>query len=124
MNNRMKNVLSVFGLAGLIGLLAVLGLGTGCRTISPGGRPSVEVILASDGTAQLGATTFPLKELSAHLKREGAGAETAVFLIVPLEMPQSAMAIIARDLRKAGFRKIIFKRPMKPDALVKKKGAE
>ena len=110
-------------LAGLIGLMVGLGLVSGCRTISGGGVPSIEVTLTSDGNVLYGETLFPVNELASRLMSEGAGRQTAIFLVVPPGMTSSALAGLSHDLHQAGFLKIIFKRPRKPEATVHLKGA-
>jgi len=110
-------------LAGLMGLGVGLGLVSGCQTIAAGGIPAIEVILTSDGNAQVGSDLFPVKELARRLMREGAGRETAVFVVVPPDMTPSAMSGILRELHTSGFRKAMFKRPLKPDATINYKGA-
>ncbi len=103
---------------GWVAVMAGLGLVAGCRTISPGGVPSIETTLTAGGNAQLGSDVFPAQELAEHLKSAGAGRATAIFLVIPRDMNQSTLSGFSRELRKAGFQKIIFKRPMKPDASV------
>jgi hypothetical protein len=116
--NRWSQLRSGIYLASLIGLLAGLGLVAGCRTISPGGVPAIDATLASDGTVRLGSDCFPAKELPSRLKRHGAGRATTVCVVVPPDMTQASMAVFLRDLRLAGFQKIIFKRPLQPEASV------
>lgn len=107
-----------FARTGFLCLWAGLLLGLGCRTTPSGGVPAIEAILSSDGNATLGEDRFPIQQLTTHLKHNGAGRATAIFLVIPPEMTPATMSGLSRDLRKAGFPKIIFKRPMKPDATV------
>jgi len=104
----------------VLGFLLLMG---GCRTISSGGVPTIEAEIRMDGQAQWGVEVFPLDDLPGRLKSEGAGQSTAVFLEVPAEMPAARISALDRDLRKAGFQKIIYKRPRKADAAVHPKGS-
>lgn len=109
-------------LAWVIGVgLGSVGL-SGCRTLSSGGLPAVEVVLLDNGQAQLGDATFPQAELARALKAAGAGRETEISVVVPPRLPESEMSRIFGDLHKAGFRKMVFKRHLKPAATIQRQG--
>jgi len=90
----------------------ILFFSFGCSTAqSIGNRGTAKVEITSSGYAKLGSKTFPQNKLAEHLKKEGANSTTSITIAVPKETSNAQLADITRQLRKAGFIKIIFTKP-------------
>ena len=92
-------------------------LTAGC--FSPAGRVAsdntVRVSLVNSKTVEIGGRTLPVDQLAARLKRMGGNATTSVVIAVPQNTTNQDLAALTRQLRAAGFIRVIFTKPRHTD---------
>ena len=96
--------LHAFCLAGLVGC-------QGCGTTGAQGTKTVHVSVLSGGALSVNGRVVSEKDLAHKIKATGARSNTAIEVSIPVGAPQAVMVSITRQLRKAGYTKILFVRP-------------
>ena len=105
----MMRILVIASLAGALSFLAACNEPDQGRT---GTRPLTVTMSSADRFAVAGRQTNR-KGLEKALKSAGAGAATPVMISVPNDISRDEMAVLAKELSRAGFRRIAFTRPKK-----------
>jgi len=96
-------------------LLAVLSLFffAGCTTFSRAeALPEIQIEAKGDGNQfEVQGKVVHRSRLVSALRSAGAGPQTEISILLPSGATTSLMVQVTTDLRKAGFRKILFARP-------------
>jgi len=110
----MRVVQKKTGGRGCMTLLAVLVLLTasGCATLSAEPLSAIQVETKSEGSLfEVEGALVPSQRLVSALRKAGAGADTEIVILVPPGASTTWLARLTADLRRAGFRKILYARP-------------
>jgi|GEM_PF-2254778 len=111
----MKNSSVLRKVAILVAVFVLLA--GGC--LSPSGKVgpdnSVKVSLVKSGTVEIDGRAMPVDQLASRLKRMGANPTTSVIVAVPEKTTNHDLASLTRQLRSAGFIKVIFTKPRHTD---------
>jgi len=83
----------------------------GCGTTAAQGGRTVRISVLDGGKIAVNGRVFTRDRLIKKVKAAGARPTTAIEVSIPTGAPQTIMVDITRDLRKAGFTKILFVRP-------------
>jgi len=89
----------------------------GCRSLR--GVPSRVVVthLGGDVFGVRGARV-QLADLPAALRRRGCNANTGIEVSIASSTPRTTLAAVSGKLSAAGFRKVMFVKPLRADAFV------
>ena len=83
----------------------------GCGTTAAQKSRTVRVSVLADGKVAVNGRVFERDRLIKKVKAAGAKPLTAIEVSLPTGAPQTIMVDITRELRKAGYTKILFVRP-------------
>ncbi len=85
----------------------------GCATFSRAEPlPEIQIEAKADGSQfEVEGKVVLRSRLASALRAAGAGPQTEISILIPSGVTTSLMAQVTADLRKAGFRKILFARP-------------
>ncbi len=107
----MKQVATVV----VVGMLALVV--QGCATGGGRGPSRVQVSVLTDGRASVEGRVVAMEEMAGLLKAVGASASTTIAVELPQALPQAELMRITGLLRRAGYVRVIFKRPRRAEAL-------
>ena len=94
-------------------MLVLIAGSSGCSTTKQSFLYSgvVRVAVDESGFAQIDRESFHISKLAEKIKEMGAGPAISVVISVPKKTTNRELASITRQLRKAGFSKIVFTKP-------------
>ena len=92
----------------------------GCGTTGQQGTAKVRISVLSEGKLSVNDRVTTTPKLAKTVKAAGARPTTAIEVSIPLGAPQEVMVAITRELRQAGYTKILFVRPRQARVVIPK----
>lgn len=103
--------------AGATVLLVLLTLAPACRlTRRVGADNTVRIVMSDSGQLHINGEPAPMERLARRLRAMGARSDTLIRVTVPDDVAPRHLAQVTRELASAGFRKVLFTKPMTADA--------
>jgi biopolymer transport protein ExbD len=110
----MKRVIAM-----LVAVACVVGC-QGCGTTGRQGTSKVRISVLGEGKLSVNGRMTTTPTLAKTVKAAGARPTTAIEVSIPSGAPQAVMVSITRELRQAGYTKILFVRPRQARVVIPK----
>lgn len=112
-----------FGLGAALLIAAAGGLtSAGCASTGSARTGTVDVALVSAGEVIVDGERLPVDRLPRKLKRMGARSATPIRIEIPEQMPMRVVSSVTTSLARAGFRRVLFRRPRQTEITTEARG--
>lgn len=92
----------------------------GCATANKGGVESVDIAVSSTGFCTLNGRVVRFEELPRKVQDAGAGRRTVIRIAIPESTSAETIRMLSSRLASAGYSRLIFSKPKRADASIKK----